>query len=80
MLAHFRGNSVGAVNDALAIGHFVFAVYENRALAAQLFHHKAVVNDLFAHVDGRAKRLQRDADYINGPDYTRAEPPRLQQK
>src|ERR1700733_1181739 len=69
-----------AVDHTLAIGDFILAVHEDRALPAQLVYHKAVVDDLLAHVNRRAEGLQRDADNINRPHDTSAEPPRLQQK
>jgi hypothetical protein len=51
MFANFRGYSVRAINDAFAVGHFVFAIDEDRTLAAQFFDHKAVVDNLLAHID-----------------------------
>ena len=80
VLADLGRNSVGAVDHALAVGNFVLAVDEDRALAAQFVHHKAVVDDLFAHVDRGPERLQRDADDIDGPHHSGAKAPRLEQK
>ena len=77
VLTDFGRDSVCAVDDALAVGHFVFAVDKNRAFAAQFVHHKAVVDDLLAHIDGRAKRLKGDADNIDGPYHAGAESPRF---
>src|ERR1700689_1651534 len=80
MFAHLRRNAVSAVDDALAIWNFIFAVDEDGALAAQFIHDKAVVDNLFADVDRRTKGLERDADYINCPHHPGTEPSRLQQK
>ena len=78
VLADFGRNPVRAVNDALAIGDFVLAVDKDRALAAQFVHHKAVVDDLLAHVDGRPERLESDADNINGANHSGTKSARLQ--
>ena len=71
---------MGAVNDALTVGHFVLAVDKDRALAAQFLDHKAVMDDLFAHVNRRPKCLQGNADHIDRPHHARAEPARLEQE
>ena len=47
MLADVRRDSMGAINDALAVGHFVLAIDEDRAFAAQFLNHEAVVDNLF---------------------------------
>ena len=79
-IAHFRRNSMRAINHALALGHFVDAVDKNRALLLQFLHDKAVVDDLFAHINRSPKRLQRNPDNINRPHHPSAKPARLQQK
>jgi hypothetical protein len=38
------------------------------------------VDDLFAHIDWRTKRLERNAHDINGPDHTGAKAPGLQKQ
>ena len=43
VLADFGRDAVGAVDDALAVRHFVFAIDEDGALAAEFVNHKAVV-------------------------------------
>src|SRR5580704_3945819 len=43
-------DAMRAEDDALAGGHLVEALDENRALAFERFEHEAVVNDLMAHV------------------------------
>ena len=78
VLANFGRNAVCAVNHALAGGNFVHAVDKNGALGAQLIHHVAIVNDLFADIDGRAECFQRDADNVDGAHHSGAKAPRLQ--
>jgi hypothetical protein len=63
---------VGAVDDALACGNFVHRVNKNGTFALELLDHKAVVDDLFADVDGRAKGLKRNADNVNRPNHAGA--------
>ena len=69
---------MSAVDDAFAVGDLLFTVDENGAFALQLLDDKAVVHDLFAHVDGRAESLKGYAHHINGTNHARAEAPRLQ--
>ena len=78
VLAHIGRNSVRAVDDALAIGHLVFAIDEDGALTAKFFDHKTVVHDLFADVDRRPECFQGYPHYINRPDYAGAEATWLQ--
>src|SRR6202522_92137 len=78
VLAHLRGNSVSAVDDSLAIRDLFFAVDENGALALQLLHNKAVMDNLFAHVDGRAESFKGDANHVDGANHASAESPGLQ--
>ena len=72
-LADFGRDAVGAVDDALAVGDFVFAVDEDGAFAAEFVDHKAVVDDFLADVDGRAEGLEGDADDVNGANDAGAE-------
>ena len=80
VFANFGRNAVSAVDDALAVGNFIFAIDEDGALAAEFIDHKAVVDDLFADVDGRTEGLERDADDVDGTDDASAEAARLQQE
>jgi len=80
VLADFGRNSMGAIDNALAVGNFIFAVDKNRALAAQLLDDKAVVDDFFADIDGRTESLQRDADHVDCPHHARAETAWFEQK
>jgi hypothetical protein len=67
-----------AVNDALTIRDFVFAIDKDCAFAAQLIDHKTVVDDFLTDVDGRTESLQSDTDNVDGADHARAEAARLQ--
>lgn len=55
-------------------------VDEDRALLRQLVYHKAVVDDLFANVNRRAKGLKRNTHNVDRPHYARAETAGLEQK
>ena len=78
VLPNLWRNSVGAVNNALAVRHLVLAIDKDRALAAQFLNDKAVVDDLFADINRRPKRLQSNADHINRPHHSGAESPGLE--
>ena len=67
-----------AVDDALAVGDFIFAVDKDGALAAQLIHNEAVMNNFLADVDWRAEGFEGDANNIDRPDYAGAEAARFQ--
>ena len=73
VFADFGRHAVSAVDDALAVGDFVFAVDEDGAFAAEFVDYEAVVDDLLADVDGRAEGFEGDADDVNGADYAGAE-------
>ena len=75
VLANLRRDSVRAVNNALAVGHFVLAVDKDRALAPKFLDHEAVVDNLLAHINRRPKRLQSNADHVNRPHHARAKAP-----
>src|SRR5437588_3039354 len=79
-LAHLRRNAVGAVDDALPWGNLFHAIYEHRSLSGKFIYHVAVVNNLLAHVDRRAKGIERDFYNVNRPDYAGAKAPRFKQK
>ncbi len=78
-LTHRRRNAVGAVNHALSVGHIVDFVHKNRALFRQLIHNIAVMDNLAANVNGRAKRLQCDFYNVDGPHHARAKAAGLEQ-
>ena len=71
---------MGAVDDAFAVGDFVFAIDEDCAFAAQFVHDKAVVNDLLADINRRPESLECDADHVNSAHYAGTEASRLEQK
>src|SRR5690349_17879808 len=71
---------MSAVNKALAVWDFINFINKDRALGFQLFHHVAVMDDLFAHIDRWPKGVQRNADNINGPYHSGAKTPGLQQQ
>ena len=78
VLAHFRRNAVGAVDDALALRHFIHAIDKDRALLLQFLDHEAVVDNFLAHINRPPKGLQRNPDNIDRAHHPSAEPPRLQ--
>src|SRR5262245_9411525 len=78
--ANFGRDAVGAINHTLAIGNLINAVDEDRPFPLELLYHEAVMDDFFADVDRRPKRLQGDADDINGPDDPSAKATRLKQQ
>ena len=59
LLVHRRRDAVGGEDDERALGHLVGLVDEDRAAFAQGLDDVLVVDDLLAHVDGRAVELQR---------------------
>jgi len=72
---------MGAINKALAIRELHKTSSTKIApFGLQFFHHVAVMDDLFAHIDRRPKGVQRNADDINWPSTTPAQKtPGLQQ-
>ena len=60
-------------------GTFVQRLDKPRALGLEPFHHMAVVDDLVAHIDGRAVELQRALDDVDRAHHACTEPPRLGQ-
>jgi len=71
--AHRRRYTMGRVNDTLPCRNFLNLVNKNRALFRQLIDHKAVVDDLTAHVNGRAKGIEGDLYDIDRADNAGAE-------
>jgi hypothetical protein len=57
---------VGGEHHGRALGDLVELVHEDRAPGLEPAHHVQVVDDLLAHVDGRAVGLQRDLDDVDG--------------
>src|SRR6266481_7534786 len=80
LFANAGRNAVRTVNEAMTVRNLVDFVDEDRSLGLQLFHDVAVVDDLPANIDRRAKGIKRNADNINGTNYPGAESPRLQQQ
>ncbi len=70
--AHSRRNAVRAENQHRADRHFLDRLDKNRAAAAQLIHHVAVVHDFVVHVDRAAVSLQRQLDDIHRAHHSRA--------
>src|ERR1700730_16716434 len=70
---------MGAEDGAAAGGDFVELVDEMRALGAQPLDHMAIVDDLVAHIDGRAVFLERLFDDLDGALDAGAEPSGLGQ-
>jgi hypothetical protein len=65
---------VGGEDDrVVAVGHLVEFLHEDRALALEVFHDIAVVDDLVAHVDRLAVALERLLDDVDGPHHAGAE-------
>jgi hypothetical protein len=65
---HDRGRDpVGAEDDVGALGHLVDVVDEDRALLLEGRHDVDVVDDLLAHVDGRAEALEGLLDRDDRP-------------
>ena len=71
---------MGAVDDTHACGDLVDVVDEDRSLLRQFVHNEAIVDDLLAHVDGRAEGLKGNLHHVNGADNTCAEATGLEQK
>ena len=69
---HARGDAVGGEDDDRALGHLGLLLDEDRAALAQLLDDVLVVDDLLAHVDGRAVELERALDRLHGAVDARA--------
>jgi len=57
---------VRGIDDALAVWNLLNFVNKDCAFFRQFIDDKAVVDDLPAHVDGRAEGLKGDVDDIDG--------------
>jgi hypothetical protein len=64
-------NGDGAVRD------FVEFLDETRALASQIVDNMPIVNDLMAHIDGRAMSFQSTIDNLDRADHARTKAARL---
>ncbi len=79
-LADRRRNAMSRVNHALAVGHVVDLMDKDRALFRQFVDHIAVMNDLAAHIDGRAEGFKSDLDDVDRAHHAGAEAPWLEQQ
>src|SRR5260370_774422 len=77
MVPFARCDAVGAEDHTLVLGHFVEALNEYRALSLESLEHKAVVDDLMAHVERTAVFSKRAANRLDGAVYACAEAARL---
>ena len=69
---HRRRDAVRGEDHGLALGHLGLLLDEDRAALAQLLDDVLVVDDLLAHVDGRAVQLERALDRLDGTVDARA--------
>ncbi len=63
--ANRRRNAMRGINDASAFGNLIQFVDEDRALFGQVGYDIAVVHNLFADIDRRAKGLQRNPNDVD---------------
>ena len=61
-----RGDAVRGEDDASALGDFVSLLHEDRAALSQRLDDELVVDDLLAHVHGRAVQLEGLLDDVDG--------------
>ncbi len=66
VVVHRGGDAVGGEDDHLALGHLGLLLDEDRPALGQLLDHVLVVDDLLAHVDRRAVKLERTLDRLHG--------------
>jgi hypothetical protein len=71
---------MGRINNPSPFGHLVQLVDEDRALLCQVRHNIAVMHNLLANVDRRAKGIECDLHDVDSPHNTGAEAPRLEKK
>jgi hypothetical protein len=57
---------VGAINYAFPFRNFINTIDEDGAFLLEFFDHEPVVDDLFANVDRRPKRLEGDSHDVDG--------------
>ena len=72
VLVDRRGDAVGAEDDELALGDLGLLLDEDRAALGELLDDVLVVDDLLAHVDGRAVQVERVLDGLDGAIDARA--------
>src|ERR1700675_1656818 len=70
--AHPRWNAMSAENEYRAFGNLFDSLYENRATAAQLVNHIAVVNDFVVNENGPPVARQRQFHDITRTNHTGA--------
>jgi hypothetical protein len=63
---HGLRHPVRAEDNGGVIGDFVQLVHEYRPLFFKAIHHEFVMHDLVAHIDGRAEKLERALDDVDG--------------
>src|ERR1700678_2681826 len=68
------------VDNPRAFRHLVQFVDEDCALLCQVGHDVAVVHDLFAYVDGRAKGIECNLNDVDGSHNSGTEAARLEEK
>ena len=61
-----RRDAVRRVDDGRALGHLGLLLDEDRAARLEIADDVDVVDDLLAHVDGRAVVLERELDRLDG--------------
>src|SRR5690606_27708605 len=71
--------AVGREHDDGALWGFVELVYEYGPFGSQVLHDITIVDDLVAHIDGRAVQLEGPLDDIDGTVYAGAKTARLRQ-
>ena len=69
-----------AVDHAHSFGYVFDVIDEDRAFFCQLVHYETVVHDFFADVDRRAKSVERNIHYVDGPYYSGAEAARFKKQ
>ena len=75
-----RGHAVGREHHRRAGWDLSLRLNEHGSALAELLHDVLVVDDLLAHVDRRAMKLQRALDRLHGPIHARAIAPRRGQQ
>ena len=78
--SHRRRDTVGAINEPLAVRNFVHLIDKDGTLSFQFLNDIAVMHDLLADVDGWAKCVQGNADDIDGTNHPGTKATGLEQK
>src|SRR5579871_4471784 len=79
-ITNSRRNAVCAVNHALPVWNVIDLMNEDRALFCQFIDNVPIVNNLAAHIDGRAEGLKGNVDDVNRAHHASTESTRLQQQ